>query len=251
MEERKYKVYIHEFPNGKVYVGLTSCNIDKRWGNCGNGYKYQLLMWRAIQKYGWDNIIHDILAVDLTKEEAEQMEVEWIGYYNSTDKEFGYNVREGGNTSKLSQETKLKMSELRKGKYEGSKNPFYNKQHSEKTKQLISKKAKDRYKNGQIPSMLGKHLSDETKQKIREKHIGKKMDEETKLKIKNTRDCKQVVQLNKCNRELIKTHRSMLDASKELGIPVPNIVENCKHKRKSAGGFVWMYLDEYKGGATK
>ena len=33
-----YFVYIHIFPNGKRYVGLTSQNPERRWGK-GIGYK--------------------------------------------------------------------------------------------------------------------------------------------------------------------------------------------------------------------
>lgn len=39
---------------------------------------------------------------------------------------------------KLSEETKRKLSEARKGKYTGSKNSFYGKHHSEETKQKLS-----------------------------------------------------------------------------------------------------------------
>lgn len=115
MKEREYKVYIHEFPNGKVYIGLTSGSLFRRWGSNGVGYRSQKLMWRAINRYGWDNIIHDVLDVDLTKDEAEEVEKEWIAYYNSTEREYGYNLREGGSTSKHTEESKKKMSQAQKG----------------------------------------------------------------------------------------------------------------------------------------
>ena len=115
MEDRSYKVYIHEFPNEKVYIGLTKQNVDRRWGNNGDGYKNQELMRRAISHYGWDNIVHDVLAVGLTKDEAEKMEIEWIAYYNSTDKHCGYNLREGGSATTFTDEVKKKMSDSHKG----------------------------------------------------------------------------------------------------------------------------------------
>lgn len=39
--ERIWKVYIHEFPNGKVYIGITSKSVYKRWGLHGSGYNAQ------------------------------------------------------------------------------------------------------------------------------------------------------------------------------------------------------------------
>ena len=55
-EENTYSVYMHVFPNDKVYVGITCTSLEFRWGK--NGYKYntQQLMRRAIQKYGWGEL---------------------------------------------------------------------------------------------------------------------------------------------------------------------------------------------------
>lgn len=53
---RKYIVYIHIFPNGKRYVGLTTQDVDSRWRN-GEGYKHQFV-YKPIKKYGWNNIKH-------------------------------------------------------------------------------------------------------------------------------------------------------------------------------------------------
>ena len=72
--ENNYKVYIHIFPNNKVYIGITRNRTDIRWTN-GKGYKKQEVMSNAINKYGWKNIEHKVLYENLTKEEAEQKEI--------------------------------------------------------------------------------------------------------------------------------------------------------------------------------
>lgn len=110
MEERKYKVYIHEFPNGKVYVGITCCPLNNRWRK-GEGYCQQPYVYNAIKKYGWNNIIHDVLEIDLTMEEAWGAERSWITYYESDNSQYGYNIDEGGKNGRtLSQDTKKKNS---------------------------------------------------------------------------------------------------------------------------------------------
>ena len=39
MEElKKYSVYVHTFPNGKKYVGVTCLPVNARWSN-GRGYR--------------------------------------------------------------------------------------------------------------------------------------------------------------------------------------------------------------------
>ena len=87
-------VYIHIFPNGKVYVGQTKQTTAQRWIR-GKGYKGQLVE-RAIKKYGWDNIRHEVLYSGLTEEEANEYEIRLIAQYNSTDERFGYNLLNGG-----------------------------------------------------------------------------------------------------------------------------------------------------------
>ena len=62
---------MHRFPNGKVYIGITKQTVEERWRN-GEGYKTQLVH-RAIEKYGWGNIEHIVLASCLSKKDAEQL----------------------------------------------------------------------------------------------------------------------------------------------------------------------------------
>lgn len=59
---RQYVVYIHTFPNGKRYVGLTTQSVNSRWRG-GEGYKDQFV-YRPIKKYGWNNIKHTIYYVN-------------------------------------------------------------------------------------------------------------------------------------------------------------------------------------------
>lgn len=88
-----YSVYCHTFPNGKKYIGITKTNVEKRWNN-GFGYSSQPKMAKAINKYGWDNVKHEVLAVGLTKELANQLEQYYIAKYDSFVN--GYNSTIGG-----------------------------------------------------------------------------------------------------------------------------------------------------------
>ena len=137
--ERCYTVYMHQFPNGKVYIGITSLRTCERWCG-GHGYSGQPLMWKAIQKYGWKNIDHIILADGLTKEEAEAMEIAEIKKHKSNRRGYGYNVDNGGNSAgKASVETKKKMSAAKTGE----NNPFYGRCLSEDHKQKIRERRKE------------------------------------------------------------------------------------------------------------
>lgn len=120
---KKFCVYEHVFPNGKRYIGITSKKPNQRWEN-GGGYdkNHQPVMWNAIQKYGWNNIEHNILFTDLTEEEAKQKEIELIQKYHTyihDEAPMGYNMTLGGEGSighKMTEEAKRKMSERFLGK---------------------------------------------------------------------------------------------------------------------------------------
>ena len=92
--EREYSVYCHTFPNGKKYIGI-SCECEKRWNN-GNGYNSQPKMKKAIKKYGWENIRHDIVLDGLSKEQANKLEKYLIAELNTIQN--GYNVTIGADT---------------------------------------------------------------------------------------------------------------------------------------------------------
>ena len=88
-----YCVYKHTTPNNKVYIGMTGVNPLQRWSN-GEGYAGQPKFYKAILKYGWDNIRHEIVYSGLTMEEACEKEKEQIEKYGSVRN--GYNCSTGG-----------------------------------------------------------------------------------------------------------------------------------------------------------
>ena len=61
--------------------------------------------------------------------------------------------------------------------------------------------------------------------------------------IKNTK-AKKIVQFD-LNMNIIKTFESIIKASNELNISDSNISSCCKGKRKTTGGFKFMYLEDY------
>lgn len=108
---RSYKLYKHTSPSGKVYFGITKQDLNQRW-KYGSGYKDNVYFWRAIQKYGWNNFSHELIRDGLTREDAEALEIEYIGKYDSTNRDKGYNRAPGGHLlPTISDETRKRMSE--------------------------------------------------------------------------------------------------------------------------------------------
>lgn len=211
----KYEVYAHIFPNNKVYIGITSYGAKNRWHG-GYGYKKQQMMWRAIQKYGWDNIEHKVLFDGLTENEAKQKEIELIALYKSDQREYGYNIRHGGDISagyKLSEETRDKMSEARKG----DKNWIY-----------------------------GKHLSEETKRKLSIAHTGKKQNKEAAKRGALNRTGSKNYRARKVDRfdlegNFIKTYDCLADGGRDTNTRTQDIYNCCTGRQKKTHGNIWRY----------
>lgn len=198
--DQKYYVYMHVNKcNDKKYIGITSRTPEKRWGYDYN-YHHNKHLTSAFDKYGWDGFDHIILFEGLTKEEAERKEVELIAKYKSNQREFGYNIQNGGNLiGKHTDETKNKISE----------------------------------------ALKGKKLSEETKKKISEHSKGVNVGD----KNPNHR---VVVQIDKNTNEPIKVFAYIGQACKELGIKGhAHICQVCCGTRNTAGGYKWMYYDDY------
>ena len=173
MEEKinknTYSVYMHRNKiNGKVYIGITGRNPELRWKN-GNGYYRNKHFYASIKKYGWDDgFEHIIITTNLSKIDAEKMEIQLISYYNSSNPKFGYNINLGGNCTgtmsdetkekirqkhlgmKYSEETKKKVSESKKG----TKNPNYGKKQKQHVIDAMLKANKGRQKTDYELNMI-------------------------------------------------------------------------------------------------
>lgn len=220
---KEYKVYEHICPNGKIYIGITCRELKKRWDN-GNGYKYNEHFYKAIQKYGWGNIQHLLLYEGLTKEKAEQKEIELIAKYKSNNPKYGYNVANGGSHNGMhSEETKKKISEKQKGRKpwnKGLKTGQLSNEHKEKIRQSELGKKK-------------KPLSEWQKQYLRLLKTGTHISEKHKKAIS-----KPINQYDNLG-NFIRKWDSIVEAQRELKINHINRVLN--GERKTCGGYIWEY----------
>lgn len=150
-EERCWFVYVHiNKINGKKYVGITSKPPEDRWGNEGYRYRNQPF-YRAIKKYGWDNFDHEIIASNLTREEANNFEKKLIEELNTyINNGHGYNSTMGGDG-------------------------ILGHHHSEETKEKMR------------ACKIGIKFSDEHRRKIGESNRGKTHSEESKIKMSLSR----------------------------------------------------------------
>ena len=202
----KYIVYRHISPSGKVYIGITKhLNPKERWER-GKAYKRHGFFWNAVQKYGWDNIKHEVLLEGVTKSEAVYAEKYLIRWYKIHG--ISYNITDGGDGVTghspwnkgvpCSEEIKQKIGNANRG----PNNYWWHREFPEEMKRKISEAKKG------IATKVSK-----------------------------------VVQLS-LSGEFIREWPSMSEAAKILGLDPSRISACCKGKRNKHGNFKWQYSYE-------
>lgn len=229
-----YTVYKHTTPSNKVYIGITSRNPVKRWES-GKGYKTNEYFYRAILKYGWDNIKHEILFTGLSKEQAELKEIELIKLYNSIDSKYGYNLREGGSTYSFNSTTieKMRISHLGKSLTDEQKTKISNSLKGRKTSK----------------GMLGHEHSKKTKRLMSERRKGITYSKTTIEKMSKGRTGKCVGINNHKSKSVInlttgEVFYTLKEACEKYGVCHSGVSQVCSGKAKTCGGYVWAYYEE-------
>lgn len=98
--------------NGKLYIGKSK-NIKSRWldheRNLRKNKHHNDYLQNAWNKYGEVNFKFDV--VEITDEECklDELEIYYIKQFNSTNDNYGYNIREGGDGGSMGEYSKAKL----------------------------------------------------------------------------------------------------------------------------------------------
>lgn len=151
--------------NNKIYFGQTTRSFKERYEGSIRNTKNKHLR-NAIEKYGLDNFeIVEEFDVAFSKEELDELEKLYIGMYDTTNSEFGYNKMSGGYNGKPNDEVRKILSERQKGEL----NWNYGKETPQDVKNKISQTLKERYKT-QEHHTKGIKLSEEHRVKLAQAH---------------------------------------------------------------------------------
>ena len=190
--------------------------------------------------------------------EAQSYEQELIAYYQSNNRKYGYNVDNGGSLNRFTNETKRKMSEIKRGE----KSVHYGKFG----KDSIRSKKIDQYDmNFIFIKTWGSTMDIERELGILHTaisnvclgrsnsaggfywaHCGN-----TPLFKKNKR-LTSVVKICPNSNEIIESYLSVSDAARSLSSiknvksAITNILNVCDGKRGYCGGFKWVYAESIK-----
>ncbi len=239
MSDRKYVVYKHTSPSGKVYIGITSRTPEARWRG-GKGYRRHTRFGRTVKKYGWENFAHEILAEILSADEAKNAEMVLIKFYNSTNSKFGYNATLGGDGCTgcfPSDESRQKMSKHH-ADIRGVNNPMFGKNHTPEARRKMSETKKILFAEGVLVQPKKPQKPRMSESERRSLHSARMMGENNPSYGKGL----PVVQFSK-DGVIIRMYQTAREAERETGVDHTVISRCCKNKQKTAGGFCWKYKE--------
>ena len=200
--------------NGKIYIGQTTQNLEKRmskhFSDAKTKRKKSYKIHNAINKYGRDNFKYEVIEYVDNQILLNERECYWIKYYDCIKN--GYNILVGGMI--------------------GRSKIWLGRKHTEETKKKMSIAQK------------GKIVSESTRKKSSESRKGKQLF--SSFEHPNSIN---VVQINKDTYELINIFGSIREA--EISINghytgnIHNVINNNK-TNKTAYGYVWLTIDEYE-----
>ena len=214
--------------NNKIYIGQTTKLNDKNY--IGSG----LLIKKAIKKYGKNSFLREILNTCEDQKELDNKEQYWIKELKPE-----YNLDLGGcGAGKTSDETKKKMSIVRKGRMFTNKH----KNNISKSKKVFHKNNPD-FNKGENNGMFGRKQSENAKLKMSLMQQGKNnnfygkthnkgwIDELKNNNIGGIKTSKTIYQVD-ANNVIVQKWKSIRFAAKTLGINAPSISTAIKNSRK-------------------
>ena len=239
-EERNYILYVHiNKINNKFYIGITSIGLKYRSGKNGINYRECTYFYNAIQKYGWDNFEHIIIAENLTKEEACKYEVDLIEHMKIEQPNKCYNILIGGDLGRKG----AIITEEYKNKFRGRNNPVAKSVICIETNKIFY-----------TITEASKFYHIDRKNIIRACKTGRtcgKLDS-VKLhwayydKLKNTFN---FIENKKHERKVYCEttglyFNSLKEASEFYNVPYDSIWYSCKHNSITSYGYIWRYADD-------
>lgn len=193
--------------NNKIYIGQTTKSIDTDYLGSGN------IIIKAVKKYGKESFVREILEIldDLNK--LSEREIYWIEYYNSTDRNIGYNISKGGNGGNLGDIVNEKISNANR-----------------ESGRMIGNKLR----KGITPVNKGIPMSEEQKDKLR-----KPKSEEHKRKISMAKLGKSTKKIICLNNNII--YNSIKEAALLLNLTASNITSVLKGRANKTKGYIFEY----------
>ena len=218
--------------NNKIYIGLTTQTVQKRWSQHINTAYSQTskdsneLLKKAIRKYGINNFIVESIDEADTLDELKEKECYWIKQYNSyafDNDGYGYNMTRGGDSPTHEQDcVAVKRIDILTG---------------QELERFPSIAAAERTYNRGIHEIIHGHVGQVPKGSTW-KRVEESYDQVQEF-LKYNIVCQLDLQGN-----FIRYWLNVQDAAQYLGNSAGNIRSCLVNNRGQAGGYQWCYYKD-------
>lgn len=192
---------------GKVYIGITNQGAGARYRH--HWYEARIgepaPIHRSMAKYGEENFTLEIIETVDTYDELKEREKYWIKFYDSMNREKGYNLTEGGDGT-------------------------FGRLHSEETKEKIRQKA------------IGRKASEETKKKLSEAQ--KKYSEQHRVHADKIRVLNyKPIEVFDLEGNKIEEFETTKQCAEKYGVSSTMVKNYCRSEESKATkfGVIWRY----------
>lgn len=228
--------------NQKMYIG-KSINIENRFWSHKNSLskpernkkQTNRFLWYSVQKYGIENFEFLILESIEYKDDdyLAELELFYMDFYNTTDRNYGYNLRKDSSTKMIVHPETLK---LKSENSKGEKNPNYGNRWTEEMKTNMSILKKEWHRTHEY--------SEERRKQISETSSALWKDEDKKnamaRKVARATSTLRFYQYDKNTMELIQVWECMDDViQSNPDYHKIAIYSVCNGHKKSYRGYVW------------
>lgn len=227
-EVTKSGIYcIENTVSSKKYIG-QSVNVNNRWRQHRNELNknchFNDYLQKSWNKHG-ESCFRFYVLEYCNEEDLDEREIYYIELYNTLNRDYGYNLKTGGQSNpSLSEESRKKLSEsIQKSYLDPNRRKI---QRDNALKQWTNPEIKAKI-SGPNSAMYGKHHTNEAKEKISQANKGRRS---------YRRNTTPVFCI-----ELNKEFEDATEAGKELGIDSSAILKVCRGERKICGGYRWQF----------
>ena len=223
--EKKTYFYIYLTVNlitGKKYIGQRSCHCEiSKDTYLGSGE----ILKKAIKKYGKEHFSKEILEICYSKNELNQKEKQWIEFFDAVNSSDFYNITSGGTGGNtycfLSGDKLEQIKQIKKEQTKGKNNPMFAHVWTAESRMKLSQSMKKRYETNKATWGTTGRTGE-----------------------------KNSLSMTIYSPELKKEFIGIREASRELNIPLPNIIRALKSNGRFSAGKLngqkihWFYKKE-------
>ena len=237
-------IYLITFPNGKRYVGLTATTFEERKkSHISHRVTSDLPVHNALQKY-LGSETWEIIDSASNWDELVELEKKYIDQLKTYISKNGYNLTYGGDGTVGYRHTdeQKRLNSSAKKKY------FNDPQNRRKQSEATKKAHHDNPKQGKNHSILLKQrYSDLAEREKRSSEMTNYLSDEENLRIHAIqRGAREFLVFEKAGK-FIGKWLTQSQCARDLSLDVGHLNACLKGRRKSHGGFVFIYKSNFNG----